>query len=242
MSAPEVPERDPLADLVSRSLGTRVESVDAEDLAAIDGVERRRLRFATREGATTVLFERSPAGMTLEAQLLPFLARKSDRVPAVHARGLPPPHASLGPWLLLEDALGSPTACEGDVGEIVGAKLAIERAVANDVPALRGLGVPVDARPLPAALASLPRGLLHGDLRCAVARRLERGVVITAWARATIGCPVLDAAGLALAFEHDGRPHDAAAVHDAYAMRAEIGDAVEAFAAAMTYLRDLGRR
>lgn len=216
MSAPEVPERDPLADLVSRSLGTRVESVEAEDLAATDSVERRRLRFVTREGSTTVLFERSPAGMTLEAQLLPFLARKTDRVPAVHARGLPPPHAKLGPWVLIEDVLAAPAACDGDPVEIVTAKLAIERAVAGDEPALRGLGVPRDDRPLPPELAAVPRALVHGDLGCTVARRVARGVVITAWSRATIGCAVLDVAALALELARAGRADDARRVREAY--------------------------
>lgn len=241
MSA-ELPERDPLADLVSRSLGVRVESVQAADLASADGVERRRLRFETRDGAAAVLFERSPAGMTLEAQLLPFLARKSDRVPTVHARGLPPPHASLGPWLLLEDVLAAPTACEGDVADIVIAKLAIERAVANDAPALRALSVPEDARALPRELAAIAPGLLHGDLRCAVARRPSRGVVITGWAHAKLGCAALDAARLALDLEHAGRPRDARAVREAYATHADVSDGDRVIDAAIAYLRDLDRR
>src|SRR6185503_8689483 len=91
----ELPERDPLADLVSRSIGARVPSVDVELLPAPEGVERKRLRFNTATGSSSAIFERVPRGETVEAQLLPFLARKTDRVPSVHSRGLPPPHASL---------------------------------------------------------------------------------------------------------------------------------------------------
>jgi len=79
----EIPERDPLADLVSRSIGTRIESVEVEVLPAPDGVERQRLRFTTATGASSAIFERLPRGETTLAQLLPFLARKSDRVPAL---------------------------------------------------------------------------------------------------------------------------------------------------------------
>lgn len=223
----ELPERDPLADLVSRSVGTRIESVAAEELSSDDAVERKRLRFATKVGERTVIFERSPRGATVEAQLLPFLARRTDRVPEVHARGLPPPRAALGPWLLLEDVLAAPTACAGDAADIVRAKLEIERAVERDEPALRGLGVPVDGRDLPPALAALPRRLVHGDLRCAVARRVERGVVLVGWARATLGCAVLDIAALAADLAAARRGADADIVRDTYARESGLAEARE---------------
>lgn len=239
MSA-DLPERDPLADLVSRSVGTRVESVAAEELSSDDGVERKRLRFATKDGDRTVLFERSPRGATLEAQLLPFLARKTDRVPAVHARGLPPPHAALGPWVLIEDVLAAPSACDADPADIVRAKLAIERAVEHDEPALRALGVPVDPRELPAALASAPRRLLHGDLRCAVARRVERGVVIAGWAHASLGYGVLDVASLALDLER--RFVASESVRAAWFDGSGLAAAAPLLDAAIAYLRSDARR
>jgi hypothetical protein len=175
----DLPERDPLADLVSRSVGARIESVVAEELPNQDGIERKRLRYTTSDGPKTAIFERSARGVTLEAQLLPFLARKTAHVPVVYARGLPPPHASLGPWLLLEDVLDAPL--ETDAAEIVAAKRAIEAAVKDDVPALRALGVRGDGT-----------ALVHGSLTRDKARRTSRGVVIVGWARAHLGDPASD--------------------------------------------------
>ena len=212
----EIPERDPLADLVSRSIGARVESVEAELLPAPGGVERKRLRFTTSTGASTAIFERLPRGETIEAQLLPFLARKTDRVPALRSRGLPPPHAPLGPWVLIEDVYAGTAACDGDPIAILDAKRAIERAVANDLPALRALGLHDDARDLPHALAGAPRGLLHGDLRCENALRVDRGVVLVGWRNAHVGAVVLDAASLVLDLEQHDRQSDALAVRRAY--------------------------
>lgn len=189
-----IPERDPLADLVSRSVGARVESVDVEVLSSDAGVERKRLRFNTTAGATSAIFERRPRGQTLEAQLLPFLSRKTAHVPVVHSRGLPPPHAKPGPWLLMEDVLAAPPACDGDALDVLRAKLAIERATAGDVPALRALGLrqPEFAAPL----SSAPLRLVHGELRCAAAHRADRGVVIVDWSNAYLGPAALDAASL----------------------------------------------
>ncbi|HEY6960237.1 MAG TPA: hypothetical protein VI814_15560 [Candidatus Limnocylindria bacterium] len=231
----ELPERDPLADLVSRSVGVRVESVVAEELPADDAIERRRLRYRTSDGERTAIFERAPRGVTLAAQLLPFLARKSDRVPLVHARGLPPPHAALGPWVLFEDVLGAPTACDGDPADVVRAKLAIERSVADDEPALRALGVRADGRGLPPVLAALPRVLVHGDLRCATARRVERGVVIAGWSAAFLGCGALDVASLVLDLERAGRSTEA--VRAAYAAASGADDPVAVVVAAIALVR-----
>jgi len=220
---------DPLGSLVARSVGGEVRGVRSEDLAPEEGIERKRLHF-TRDGRdTTALFERSARGTVVEAQVLPFLARKTAHVPRVHSRGIPPPHASLGPWLLLEDLSASPAACEGDVSEIVRAKVAIERAVAADGPALRALGVPVrtpldlvhgeggDAGAEAArALAAWPVALVHGDLTCARARRIDRGVVLVRWARAHLGCALLDAVRLAADLRGQGRTRDADAVLELY--------------------------
>ena len=209
------PERDPLADLVSRSIGARVESVEVEVLDAGPDLERKRLRFRTTAGAASAIFERSAKGRTLEAQLLPFLARKTEHVPLVRSRGLPPPHVALGPWLLLEDVLEASTGCDGDVADVVRAKIAIERAVSADAPALRALGLrdaPAEAGPLAAA----PRGLVHGDLRCASARRVARGVVIVDWSAAVLGPTVLDAVSLAADLARRGDGAGAAHVRDTY--------------------------
>ena len=221
---------DPLGSLVARSVGGDVQGVRAEELPEEDGVERKRLHF-TRDGQiSTALFERSARGMVVEAQLLPFLARKTEHVPRVHSRGIPPPHASLGPWLLLEDLSDAAAAWDGDATAVVRAKIAIERAVAGDAPALRALRVPVrtpvdiarerggDANVEETAreLAAWPIALVHGDLTLDRARRADRGVVITGWARAHLGCALLDAVRFAGDLRGHGRARDADAVIDRY--------------------------
>lgn len=223
---------DPLGSLVARSVGGDVQGVRAEELPEEEGIERKRLHF-TRDGhSATVLFERSARGSVVEAQLLPFLARKTERVLHVHSRGIPPPHALLGPWLLLEDLSDAPGACEGDAADIVRAKIAVERAVAADAPALRALGVPVrtpldvvrqqggDANVEDAArqLAAWPVVLVHGDLTCARARRADRGVVLVRWSTAHLGCGLLDAVHLAADLRDRGRARDADEVIDQYVL------------------------
>lgn len=221
---------DPLASLVARSVGGDVQGVRAEELAGEDGIERKRLHF-TRDGVvTTALFERSAKGTLVEAQLLPFLARKTEHVARVHSRGIPPPHTTLGPWLLLEDLSEAAGACDGDAADIVRAKVAIERSVAADGPALRALGVPVrtpvdvvrqdgvgpNAEEAARELAAWPVTLVHGDLSCARARRIDRGVVLTSWSAAHLGCGLLDAVRLAADLRGAGRSRDADAVIELY--------------------------
>lgn len=211
---PDLPERDPLADLVSRSVGARVDTVAVEELGGDGGIERKRLRYETAAGRHAAIFERRAKGRTLEAQLLPFLARKTDRVPRVFARGLPPPHASLGPWVLSEDVLAAPPACDGDAVDVLRAKLAIERAVMRDVPALRALGVP--ERRIDVDLASAQIGLVHGALVCANAHRSERGVVIVDWSHAFLGPTVFDAASLIADLRRRGDTEGAARIREEF--------------------------
>jgi hypothetical protein len=78
----------------------------------------------------------------------------------------------------MEDVLGWPL--ENDPGEVVRAKQAIERAVANDAPALRALGL--RERPADTHVA-----LVHGSLTREKAHRTDRGVVIVEWAHAYLG-------------------------------------------------------
>ena len=103
-------------------------------------------------------------------------------------------------------------------------KVAIERAVATDAPALGALGVktvtpvdlveraveraatdrPVDAeaRAAVAALSHLPTVLCHGELACTHARLTARGVIIVEWRRAYLGCGLLDIAQLSEDVRH----------------------------------------
>src|SRR5436305_860992 len=94
--------------------------------------------------ATNNVAEYTALVMGLEVKLLRHLARKTGRVPNVHARGIPPTTVPAWPWLLIEDLLDAPRA--DDLKDIVRAKVAIEQAVAADGPALVALGVPRIAR------------------------------------------------------------------------------------------------
>lgn len=217
MSAPGAGDRDPIEGLIGRALGIEVSDVLREPLGTEHGVERERLRFAADGAERTLLFERMSPRRALEVQLLPFLARKTDRVPSVHARGIPPRHVVAPQWVLVEDLADAPSACDVDVREVLDAKLAIESAVARDVPALRALGVPertpdaiaseiaeaaagqpdaagieAEARESARRIAKLPIALVHGDLRCRNVVAIDRGVVIRGWGSAYIGCALLD--------------------------------------------------
>ena len=203
---------DPLADLVGRSLRTEVSDVRSEVVLRDTHVELERIRFSADGVEGSVVLKRVPRERDLEVQLLPFLARKSTNVPRVHSRGIPPPAVPAKRWLLLEDTLDAPSACDVDPRAIVAAKVAIERAVAADGPALRALGVPAlppaaiaelappelaaDAAEAARRLADWPTGLVHGDLTCANAVLVDGKVQIGEWRWAHLGCPLLDIARL----------------------------------------------
>jgi hypothetical protein len=88
---------DPLVSMLSRALGSEVRDARSEPLGTQDGVETERVRFRAADAERTLVFERLAPRVALEAQLLPFLARKTDRVPVVHARGIPRPVAPAPP-------------------------------------------------------------------------------------------------------------------------------------------------
>ncbi len=203
--------------MLSRALGTEVTDARSEVLGARGGAELERVRFAANGTERSLVFERLAPRNALEAQLVPFLARKTDRVPVVHARGIPRPVAPAPPWLLVEDLVDAPSACDVDPVRIVEAKIAVEQAVAGDTPALRALGVlerspSAIAEDIAAAVASDPEGaeiagearesarrlakwptaLVHGDLGCANAVTTGRGVVLRRWGSAHLGCALLD--------------------------------------------------
>lgn len=207
----------PVAALLSRALGTAVSDVRSEPLGTRDGIERERVRFVAGGSARALVFERMAPRNALEVQLLPFLARRSEHVPAVHARGIPPPVVPAPQWVLVEDLEDAPPACDGDPRAIVAALAALQRAVAKDGPALRALGVPerspaevadavaeaaahepdgsavaAEAREAARRLGKWPVALVHGDLRCANAVASERGVVLRRWGSAHLGCALLD--------------------------------------------------
>lgn len=189
----EQPAPDPLTSFISRSLRTEVTDVHEEILQDTTEAEVDRVHF-TQDGARrTLIVKRMPPHSSLEVKLLPHLARKTDRVPVVHARGIPPATAAGWPWLLIEDLLDAPPA--DDLEAIVRAKVAVERALAADGPALVALGVPRIARR--GALAEWPEVVVHGALTRANAVRADRGVVLTEWSHASLGSGLTDIVRLA---------------------------------------------
>jgi len=211
--------QDPLTAFVARSLRADVSDVRSEVVAKNATLELERIRFRQEGEERSLVVKRVPPRDSLEVQLLPLLARKTDRVPLVRSRGIPPATVPAWPWVLTEDLLDAQSACHEDPRAIVRAKVKIERAVAGDVPALKALGVPTitpmelveraaeraaidrpldaEARGAAITLASLPAVLCHGELVCANARVAGRGVVIVEWRRAHLGCGLLDVAQLA---------------------------------------------
>ncbi|HEY8799228.1 MAG TPA: hypothetical protein VIM20_01385, partial [Candidatus Limnocylindrales bacterium] len=91
------------------------------------------------------------------------------------------------------DLLDAPAA--DDLEAIVRAKVAIERAVAGDGPALVALGVPRIARR--GALEAWPEVLVHGALGGRTAVQADRGVVLTEWRQASLGSGLTDIVRLA---------------------------------------------
>ena len=185
---------DPLTAFISRSLRANVSDVREEIVQDTPDAEFDRVHF-TQDGAPrTLVVKRVAPRASLEVKLLPHLARKTDRVPAVFARGIPPATVPAWPWLLIEDLLDAPAAA--DLAAIVRAKVAVERAVAMDGPALAALGVPRIARP--GALTGWPEVLVHGTLGGRNALLSDRGVVLVEWRRASLGAGLIDIVRLAL--------------------------------------------
>lgn len=234
---------DPLAAFISRSLRAEVTDVRSEIVAKGEDGELERVRFRQDGEERTLIVKRVPANDALETQLLPLLARKTDRVPALRSRGIPPPAVKAWPWVLIEDLVDARSACGADPHEIVRAKVEIERAVRGDVPALRALGVPslgpaellaratgghsdggllAEAGAAVRHLAELPVVLVHGDLGCANARLVDRGVVLVEWRRAHLGSGLLDIARLASDLRARGQEKKAGDVFALYAELCEI--------------------
>jgi hypothetical protein len=210
--------QDPLTAFVARSLRADVSDVRSEIFAKNALMEVERIRFSQDGVERSLALKRVPSDDSLEVQLLPFLARKTDRVPRVLSRGIPPPGVPAWPWVMTEDLLDTTSACHEEPRAIVLTKVAVERAVAADGPALKALGVramtpvelversversaldrPVDAeaRAAASALSHLPTVLCHGELACTHARRTARGVILMEWRRAYLGCGLLDIAQL----------------------------------------------
>src|SRR5438093_2224288 len=208
--------QDPLTAFVARSLRADVSDVRSELVAKNALMEIERIRFSQDGVERSLALKRVPPDDSLEVQLLPLLARKTDRVPRVLSRGVPPSAVPAWPWVMTEDLLDTTSACHEDPRAVVLTKVAIERAVAADGPALKALGVktltpvelveraveraatdrPLDAEARAAAglLSSLPTVLCHGELACTHERLTAPGVRLLGWRRADLGCELRDVA------------------------------------------------
>jgi hypothetical protein len=193
---------DPLTSFISRSLRSDVTDVSEEIVQDTTEAELDRVSFTLDGARRTLIVKRVPPHASLEVKLLPHLARKTDRVPVVHARGIPPATVPAWPWLLIEDLLDAPAA--DDLEAVVRAKIAVERAVAADGPALVALGVPRIARR--GALAAWPEVLVCGALTLEHAVLTDRGVVLVEWRHASLGAGLTDIVRLARDAEVPARP------------------------------------
>ena len=185
---------DPLTSFIGRSLRAEVSAVTEEIVQDTTEAEIDRVRFTQDGERRSLVIKRVPPHASLEVKLLPHLARKCDRVPAVLARGIPPTTVAAWPWLLIEDLLDAPSAAP-DLEGVILAKVAIEQAVSADGPALGALGVPRLPRRGP--LAGWPEVLVHGALRRSYAVRTDRGIVLVEWRHASLGAGLLDVVRLA---------------------------------------------
>src|SRR5258708_244923 len=184
---------DPLTAFIPRSVRAEVSEVREEIVRDTTEVELDRVSFVQDGGRRTLIVKRVPPHSSLEVKLLPHLARKTDRVPSVFAPGIPPTTVPAWPWLLIEDLLDAPRA--EDLEGIVRAKVAVERAVAADGPALVALGVPRIARRGP--LVEWPEVLVHGALGRGNTALADRGVVLLEWRMASLGSGLTDVVRLA---------------------------------------------
>ena len=192
----------PLTSFISRSLRREVTDVSEEIIQDTTEAELDRVSFTQDGVRRTLIVKRVPPHASLEVKLLPHLARKTDRVPVVYARGIPPTTVPAWSWLLIEDLEDAPVS--GDLEAIVRAKAAVERAVAADGPALVALGVPRIARG--GALEAWPEVLVHGALGGRTAVRAGRGVVLTEWRQASLGSGLTDVVRLAQVSGVPARP------------------------------------
>src|SRR5881396_1489918 len=107
--------QDPLTAFVARSLRADVTDVRSEVVAKNTTLELERIRFRQEGEERSLVVKRVPPSDALEVQLLPLLARKTDRVPLVRSRGIPPPAVPAWPWVLTEDLLDAQSACHEDL-------------------------------------------------------------------------------------------------------------------------------
>src|SRR2546423_13902296 len=133
---------DPLTSFIARSLRAEVSDVSSEVIAQNARLQLERITFRQDGTDRSLMMKRVPPEDALEVQLLPLLARKTDRVPIVHARGIPPPAVAAWPWVLTEGPADTASACHGDLAAGRPAESAGQRGGAPREPGPRALGGP----------------------------------------------------------------------------------------------------
>lgn len=133
------------ASLVSRALRVEVEALEVERVATTALAEVDRVRWRARDASGVLLFKRMPRVASLEAALVPYLARRGVPVAPVVASGIPPAHVrEPRPWLLIADVGGAPLASVATpelAREAARVLVSLQRATASDA-TLVALGVP----------------------------------------------------------------------------------------------------
>lgn len=135
---------DPLLGLVSRALGAPVDEIAVERVRTSPLAEVDRIRWRGAAGQGRLLFKRMHRAASVEAGLLPALARRGFPVEEVLASGIPPRHvAEPRPWILVREAEGV-ALCELAAAEsrrTAEALRAIHTSTQADLALLRVLGV-----------------------------------------------------------------------------------------------------
>ncbi len=136
---------DPLVGLVARALRTDVDAISVERIETTALTEVDRIRWRGPSGEGRLIFRRMRRAASVEAALLPALARRGLAVETVLASGIPPRHAAeQRPWVLTVEPEGAPL-CErpaADARRGAEALRAAHGAMREDVPLLRALGLP----------------------------------------------------------------------------------------------------
>lgn len=137
---------EPLVALVARATGAAVDAVDEERLESGPLREVDRLRWRGPLGGGTLLFRRFARGASVEAALLPLLARRGLAVEGVLASGIPPRHvAEQRPWVLSVEPEGQTLCARAEdtaVRRAVEALRAAHVAMRGELATLLALGVP----------------------------------------------------------------------------------------------------
>lgn len=136
---------DPLLGLVTRALGVAVDAIEVERVRTTPLAEVDRIRWRGPTGEGRLLFKRMHRNASVEAGLLPALARRGSPVEAVLASGIPPRHVpEPRPWILVREAEGVPLCAAGadDARRAAALLRSMHDGAREQLALFRALGVP----------------------------------------------------------------------------------------------------